>query len=638
MLEMTSRQFLIIRLLQKSNGSMKGQTLSKILDISTRTLRNDISSINANTEDFHISSSNNGYSLTLLTDNAHILLNDIKISEQTKSMNIVLKYLFEHPQSHLLDLSIDCYMSESSVVRCINNMKPLLDKYQLKISRQKDIFTLEGSEYNKRNLLAHLIHQEASHSLNDLQSFQIYFESFDADEVKEIVDKILNKYEITVDDIHYQNLLVNICISLQRTLSGEDIEPLPFRYTIDAHHPIYQLSAQLEKSLEEHFHIQFSKTDVEYIEVLCIGSIKMDDEDVEDRILYNDYSFVYKIKEILDDTMNHFALDIDYQMSLNQFALHIHRLLFRSQSSFYFQNDFNKNLQYSHPFIYELAVYFTYKLKETFDITVQDNEIGLLAIYLGLMIQSDVQPTTFLKALCICPDYNDLRKHFYHQFMLHFSDSVQLIGFVSSLKETKNYQYDFLISTINDYENTDCIVVSPLLLPQDVDKLTLKIQLLKDRREKEQLKKELAKYINEKLFFRNVNFDKKKDAILFLCSQMLKYGNADTDFVYSVFEREKITTTSFFNKFAIPHAIEFGSVKTCITFLINDKPIPWGEDKYVYLVMLVSINKKDIESFQTIYSAIIYLLMDNDAFAKMLNIETFDQLSEFLLSNISTKK
>lgn len=47
---------------------------------------------------------------------------------------------------------------------------------------------------------------------------------------------------------------------------------------------------------------------------------------------------------------------------------------------------------------------------------------------------------------------------------------------------------------------------------------------------------------------------------------MLKHGDAKTDFVDSVFEREKISTTSFFNKFAVPHAIHFGDVKTRITF------------------------------------------------------------------------
>lgn len=633
-MQLTSRQFLIIRLLQKNTDPVSAQTLSKLLDISTRTLRNDISKINQNTEDFHISSSQKGYALTLLTENAHILMNDIQISEQTKSVSMILQYLFNHPQSHLLDLSSECYMSESSVVRCIQSMKPLLHKFHLTIQRKSDTFTLEGNEYNKRNLLAHLIHHEAAHSLHDFQSFQIYFQDFQTDEVKIIIDQVLEHYHINVDDIHYQNLLINISISLKRALSGEDIEPLPFSYTLDQHHQIYQLAHELCQLLENHFHIQFGKNDYEYIQVLCVGSIKIDDHNYEESVLYNDYSFIYKIKEILDEMMAHFGLHVDYQMSLNQFSLHIHRLFFRSHSSFYFQNDFNKNLKHTHPFIYELAVYFAYRLQEIFDLTIHDNEIGLLAIYLGLMIQSQHQPHQYLKALCICPEYNDLRKHFSHQLMIHLGDSVQLIGFVSSLKETKHYQYDFLISTINDYENAECIVVSPLLLPHDIDQLTLKIQLLKKNRKKELLKKELAKYIDEKLFFRNVYFDQKKDAVLFLCSQMLKYGDAKTDFVDSVFEREKMSTTSFFNKFAVPHAIEFGDVKTRITFLINDKPIPWGDNKYVYLVMLMSINEKDMMTFHTIYSSIIDLLVDDESFSKMLNIETFEELSEFLSQHV----
>ena len=51
MLELTSRQFLIIRLLQKNTVPLSANTLSRLLDISPRTLRNDIFQINKNIED-----------------------------------------------------------------------------------------------------------------------------------------------------------------------------------------------------------------------------------------------------------------------------------------------------------------------------------------------------------------------------------------------------------------------------------------------------------------------------------------------------------------------------------------------------------------------------------------------------------
>lgn len=633
MIELTSRQFLIIRLLQKNNAPLNSATLSKLLDISPRTLRNDITQINSDTKDFHISSSHQGYQLTLLSEDAHMLINDIKISEQSKSTNIILQYLLNHPSSHLLELSENCYMSESSVVRCIKTLQPLIKKYHLKINRKNDIFTIHGSEYDKRDLFAHLINIEATHSLTSLEKLQHYFEDFEISEVEMIIDQILEKYQIRVDDIHYQNLIMNTSITLQRILAGHDIEPLPFSYSIPDHETIHQLSKELCTALEKYFHIQFSQTDLDYMQILCIGSIKIDESDYNDRILYNDYSFVYKIKEILDDMIEHYALHIDYQTSLNHFALHIHRLFFRTHSSLYFQSDFHNSLKYTQPFIYELAVYFAYQFQESFHIKVDVNEIDLIAIHLGLMIQSDNENKQQLKALCICPEYDDLRKHFAHQFLLNFSDKIQLIDFVASHDEVHHYQYDLLISTINDHKNLDCMVISPLLLPQDIEKLELQINILKEQKKKELFKKELSQYLDPHLFFRNINFDSKKDAILFLCSQMLKYGDAKTDFVDSVFEREKISTTLFSNKFAVPHAIHFGDVKTRITFLLNDKPIPWN-DTAVHVIMLISINKNEISTFHHIYSSIIDLLMDDDSFKDILNIQTFDELIVYLQNHV----
>ncbi len=69
-----------------------------------------------------------------------MLINDIKISEQSKSTNIILQYLLNHPSCHLLELSENCYMSESSVARCIKTIKPLLNKYHLTVERKMIFF------------------------------------------------------------------------------------------------------------------------------------------------------------------------------------------------------------------------------------------------------------------------------------------------------------------------------------------------------------------------------------------------------------------------------------------------------------------------------------------------------------------
>lgn len=627
MAEFTNRQFLIIRLLEKNNGSMSATNLSKLLDISTRTLRNDITSINKS-DMVNITSSREGYKLSYVSDEANILLDNIHISEQTKSLNTVLQYLLNNSPAHILDISEACYMSESSVVRCIHTLESLLNKYNLKIRRKSDTFEIIGSEYDKRNLFAKLIHSESLHTLTSLKQFEQYFNDFDINDVKDIINEILEKYHLQVDDIHYQNLIVNISISLQRIITGKSIEPLPFTYDIDDDETIVHLSDDLCKRLQEFYEVTFDKNDYEYVQILCIGSIQVDE--YEEKVLYSDYSFIYKIKEILDEMIDQYMLDVNYQMSLKQFALHIHRLIFRSQTSLFFDNSFNDNLKNTHPFIYELAAFFSYKLQETFDIKINDGEIGLIAIYLGLMIQNDDSQRQYVRVLCLCPHYRDLRDHFSKEFLLNFNDIAQLIGFVSSIEESYNCQYDLLVSTINDYEKDDCIVVSPLLMKEDLNKLRNKLYYIQEIKKKEELMNRLIHYMDAKLFFRNIDFNTKKDTILFLCNQMLKQGYANTEFVDSVFEREKISDTSYFNKFAIPHAIYFGSSKTCISVLINDKSIPWGHDKKVNIVILISINEKDIQYFNPIYSALVDLLLDDVTFSEMAAIKDYEQFINYL--------
>ena len=50
--------------------------------------------------------------------------------------------------------------------------------------------------------------------------------------------------------------------------------------------------------------------------------------------------------------------------------------------------------------------------------------------------------------------------------------------------------------------------------------------------------------------------------------------------------------------------------------------------------LLISINEKDIMTFNTIYSSIIDLLLDDESFDEMLKIKTFDELSVYLENHV----
>ena len=50
--------------------------------------------------------------------------------------------------------------------------------------------------------------------------------------------------------------------------------------------------------------------------------------------------------------------------------------------------------------------------------------------------------------------------------------------------------------------------------------------------------------------------------------------------------------------------------------------------------MIISINEKDIMTFNTIYSSIIDLLLDDESFDEMLKIKTFDELSVYLENHV----
>ena len=70
-----------------------------------------------------------------------------------------------------------------------------------------------------------------------------------------------------------------------------------------------------------------------------------------------------------------------------------------------------------------------------------------------------------------------------------------------------------------------------------------------------------------------------------------------------------MSSTCFFDTFAIPHALELEAKKTMFCVLINENGIPW-DNHVIKCVFMIAINKADRKSFMKIYNGIIQILYD----------------------------
>ena len=70
------------------------------------------------------------------------------------------------------------------------------------------------------------------------------------------------------------------------------------------------------------------------------------------------------------------------------------------------------------------------------------------------------------------------------------------------------------------------------------------------------------------LFFIRNDINDSSEAIRFLGNKLIDYGIVADGFIESVYSREELSPTSFYNSFAIPHSIENNAKKTILNEVI----------------------------------------------------------------------
>ncbi|GAE70081.1 hypothetical protein JCM18909_3367 [Cutibacterium acnes JCM 18909] len=133
------------------------------------------------------------------------------------------------------------------------------------------------------------------------------------------------------------------------------------------------------------------------------------------------------VSRCLDDTVEHFGLVIAKEELYGSVSKHVGRLMAHAPSMPYFRNTLRESLRSRSPFLYDAAVYLADKLSRLLGIFFTDDEIGLLAIYIGLYSEPAPNPN-LVTAVVVCPRYQALRDVLLAGLVDHFANRMRMCG------------------------------------------------------------------------------------------------------------------------------------------------------------------------------------------------------------------
>lgn len=618
----TNRQKKILLFLnqnsEQSSSVISGKEIASHMQISLRTLQNEISNINHSSAAPVILSNNKGYYLD------RSVLRTLRLTPQTSESDEdqLLKLLLLDKNSYDLDeLAEDLYLSTSTLLQKFKKLTPTLQQYDLLLERQKNRISIRGTESQKRHLIHDMIMREIGLTCNSLEIASSYFKNINTVEIQSIILSVIQQHEFFIENCYTTNLIINIFTAFARISNhypSEEVS-LPDYESI----PEYHIASDICQETAKRFQMAFTHQDICYITLLIMGQIKPVSE--EKNITKGEKEQSEILIQIIHETFQAYMLNMDYNSFLPNFIRHLQALIIRAKNRQFVINLITENIRETSPFVYDVAVHLAKRLEDQFAISVIDEEIGLLSIYIGFIIEKSSCIPDAVKVLILCNDYKNISSRILKNLKLNHSDYIDIIDVITNPLDVYKYpDAELIIHTQPIHTiNQDSVLISPFYSQNDEEKVADALTRLRRHKRLKQNLDLLKTYFNENLYFQNLGIGSKEDAIRFLGKHVEDIGLCKPGFTQSVIKRESMSSTCFMESFAIPHALELNAERTCFAVLIEKNGIQWDSHR-IHCVFLIAVCREDRKEFMEIYSGIIQFLLQKDAIKQLTQSTDFN--------------
>lgn len=626
-MRLTQRQKDIIRILSQKKKEMTSDQILYELNCSLRTLRNEIQAINRAAKGNLVRSSNKGYFLDRSLLETQPITADAAVQNDVYQ---ILNSLIEKEELDFYELADSLHLSESALQRRLKTVAGLLSEHQLSLSVKNNRVQISGKEYDKCKFIRFLIMEESSPAFLNLESCSAYFPNMDVAFAKRIIMDAISEYQYYIEGCYAENLNLNVIIVLSRIRKGYHMEPLdPDLLTDDAVEIV--IASRICTLYAVHYpEFSFSAEDVRYIAMLLSGQAKPQIGSSAGPSSFNN-EFKNTISDILLQTFNYYMLNIDYESFLSSFLLHMCALFRRSATGQYLQDITVENLKSNCPFIYDVAVYLCRQLEQTFSVHIPDAEIGYIAIHIGFAIENVTKEDTKVKILLICSDYHDSGRKIMEKLRAYHENEAEIVCVLNQFNQKKLQENADMIITTFPVEAIvkQVVTISPFYTSMDEMQVSQAIKQCQAEKEKKRNRNLLLNCFHDKLFFIDDTIRTKEEAIRFLGNKIEAFGLAPEGFTDSVMQRERISSTCFFNAFAIPHALEMNAKRTMFSVLISRNGILWENNIKIPIVLMITANQNDRKEFMKIYSSIIRYLWDKENAFSVAKVNSFTEFLDF---------
>ena len=537
---LNKRQEKIILLLDDSKSWITGKEISRLMNVSDRTIRSDIDTINRYYDKTLIESNlRSGYRINqevLVT--LPIELNTvIPQTPEERCIYIIQELMFEKSEINLLDLQDQVFISGYSIDNDIKRIKKMLEPYEdIKLVRSRNYIHLEGSEQSKRQLYKELLSQETQGNFLNLNRLSSMFQDFDLLKVKKELEDVLNHYNYHVREMSMPMLMIHVGIAVERMLRYNYIETSRSIPQLQEHKE-YLIAKEFFERLSKRIRIEVVDDEVKLLAMQLMGKRSV--------TLSNDLVNSYKkdlnvdmlVDEIIENIRNNFDIDFSKDADLKSgLAVHLQGLIERRNKNINVSNIYLQELKRKYPLVFELAIRVGELLEQELRMDISENELGFLALHLGAAYERYNTHSKY-RAVMIYPIDQALSNLCVKKIENLFSERMDIVDCVSFFEEKsiKSIKPDIILTTLQLKHNLEIptIQISLFLNNEDESKIFQTLNLLDKKRFRREFEESLVKLIEKKTFYYDLDLQTPEEVITYMCDRLEELGYCNEDFKQS---------------------------------------------------------------------------------------------------------
>ncbi|MCI7238061.1 MAG: PRD domain-containing protein [Anaerococcus sp.] len=622
---MNKRQSNLIKIL-KNKDWLTGGELANILNVSSRTIRNDIKNINKENGSILIKSSKKfGYHLN--SDFEKTNMESVVYNNHNLKSLILKDLLKSHKKIYYQDIINKYFISDSTLNSILSEINKDIKKVNsTSIKRQGDLLYIDGNELSIRIIYKDLLFKETQDNIFNLNELAKHYQHFDLIKIKSIFEKVLNKYEYKIDEAYFPILILHIGVSLDRLFNGNPAETSSLK-----DYDIYYLKNTEEYTIAKEFFSRIKKyynLAVYESEVILLTLNIINKKVIDQGLVSINKKLLLTIKNALNyvDYMTGINLTNDTELIKNLY-MHISNLLVRLNKEKSVNRLYYEDIKNSYPYIFEIALIWTNYIQKSLGLEIPEEEVTFIALHLGSSYKNCYNKK--YKTILILPKTGAISNNIIEKINSTFSQELEIRGVYNYFEENmiKDMDIDIIISTINLSHNLDIPTVYCSVFFSKDDEINI-FKTLREI-EEDKLKKDYTNHLIQLLdkdhFYQGYTFKDKYDLLKFLCNKLYVRGEVDDSYYNKVIERESYSPTSFAQGFAIPHSYEpLGIKKSSISILLLNNPII--RDKYeVNIVFLLTIKREDNPILQLFFSWMDKLCKDITTLSKVSSSINFEE-------------